>query len=58
MFFKKPADKRVYSLPAGWTDAVGPDPVVVIGAGRAHFQVSDLLALARLLAQVEEVTVK
>jgi hypothetical protein len=29
-----------------------------MGAGRAHFQVADLLALARLLGEVEEVTVK
>ena len=58
MFFKKPADERVYSLPADWTDAEGLNPEVVIGAGRSHFQVADLLALARLLAEVEEGTVK
>ena len=58
VFFKKPDDERVYSLPARWTDVEGPEPVVVIGAGRSHFQVADLLALARLLAQVEEVAVR
>lgn len=58
MFFKKPGDEHVCSLPARWTDVEGPDPVVVMGAGRAHFQVADLLALARLLEEVEEVTVR
>ena len=58
VFFKKPGDEHVCSLPAGWTDVEGLDPVVVMGAGRAHFQVADLLALARLLAEVEEVAVK
>ena len=29
MFFKKPADERVYSLPASWTDAEGPDSQAV-----------------------------
>ena len=58
VFFKKPGDERVCSLPARWTDIEGADPVVVMGAGRAHFQVADLLALARLLGEVEEVTVK
>jgi hypothetical protein len=59
VFFKKPGnDVHVCSLPARWTDVEGPDPVVVAGAGRAHFQVADLLALARLLGEVEEVTVR
>jgi hypothetical protein len=58
VFFNKPGDEHVCSLPARWTDVDGPDPVVVMGAGRAHFQVADLLALARLLAEVEEVAVK
>jgi hypothetical protein len=59
VFFKKPGnDVHVCSLPARWTDVEGPDPVVAAGAGRAHFQVADLLALARLLREVEEVTVR
>ncbi|MGH9107630.1 MAG: DUF5372 family protein [Acidimicrobiales bacterium] len=58
VFFKKPGDEQVYSLPARWTDVEGRDPVVVMGAGRSPFQVADLVALARLLAQVEEVTVR
>jgi len=54
VFFRKPADQRVHSLPACWTDAEGLDPVVVMGAGRSPFRVVDLVELARLLAQVEE----
>ncbi len=42
---------HVRSLPAKWTSVVGADPVVAIGGGRAHFRVSDLLALADLLGQ-------
>jgi hypothetical protein len=58
VFFKQPGDEHVWSVPADWTDVEGPDPVVVMGAGRAHFQVADLLALARLLEEMEEVTVR
>ena len=58
VFFRKPDDERVYSLPAAWTDVVGPDPVKVMGAGKSPFRVADVLALARLLAQVEEETVR
>jgi len=38
-----------HSLPAGWTDAVEPDPFVVAAAGRCPFQVADLTALACLI---------
>ena len=37
------------SVPAAWTDVVGPDPFVAISAGRACFRVQDLLRLAHLL---------
>lgn len=36
---------RLRSLPASWTSVVGPDPFVVLSAGRALFRVEDLLAL-------------
>lgn len=39
-------DGRVKSLPARWTSVFPPDPVIVIGAGRAHFRVVDLLELS------------
>ena len=41
------------SLPAGWTDVEGPDPFLVLAAGRAHFRSADLLALAQLLGKLE-----
>ena len=41
------------SLPAGWTDVEGPDPLLVIAAGRAHFRAADLLALADLLQRLD-----
>ena len=53
VYFRKPGDERVHSLPARWTDVEGTDPFVVISAGRAHFRVEDLLALARLLRSEE-----
>ena len=37
------------SIGASCTNLVTPDPVVVIGAGRAHFRVVDLLALRRIV---------
>jgi hypothetical protein len=44
----------VYSIPASWTDVEGVDPVVALGAGSAHFRVADLLALARVLDELEK----
>ena len=49
VFFRKPADQRVHSLPAGWTDVEAPDAFVVMAAGRSLFRPADLLALADLL---------
>jgi hypothetical protein len=42
-------DGRLVSLPAGWTDAVGPDPFVVVSAGRSAFRTQDLIELAGLV---------
>jgi hypothetical protein len=39
-------------LPASWTSVVGPDPFVVLSAGRALFRVEDLLALVALVRVV------
>jgi hypothetical protein len=36
-------------LPAGWTDAVAPDPFVVMAEGRCPFTTDDLLAVADLI---------
>ena len=49
MFFRKPGDVRLHSIPAAWTDVEGVDPFVAMAAGRARFRVEDLLTLARLL---------
>jgi hypothetical protein len=52
VFFAKPGDQRMYSLPAGWTDVGDPDPFVVLSAGRSLFRVEDLLALGALIDEV------
>jgi len=36
-------------LPQQWTDRGPADPVVVVGAGRAHFRYDDLVRLLDLL---------
>ena len=38
-------------MPAGWTDAGAPDPFVTLAAGRAHFQIEDLVQLAALVGR-------
>jgi hypothetical protein len=43
------ADRRQYSLPAGWTDAVEPDVFVLLAAGRCPFRLADPLALGQLI---------
>jgi len=42
-------DGRLFSLPAGWTDAATVDPFVMIAAGRCPFTVDGLLAVADLV---------
>ena len=42
------------SVPARWTDAIPPDPVVVISAGRAAFRLGDLSELARIVADIRK----
>ena len=37
------------SLPARWTSAITEDPAVVVGAGRSHFRVADLMELVKLV---------
>ncbi len=54
MFFREQGAERLRSLPAAWTDIEGPDPFVVLAAGRAFFRVADLRALALLLPQLIE----
>jgi hypothetical protein len=40
-------------IPASWTDAVPPDPVVALSAGRCAFRVADLMELVRLVESLE-----
>jgi uncharacterized protein DUF5372 len=42
-------DECVRTVPPQWTDAVAPDPEIVMGGQRALFCVGDLLELARLV---------
>ena len=44
-------DGSLRSVPVGWTDWLPPDPVLLVGNGRAHFRVDDLLTLADLVRQ-------
>jgi hypothetical protein len=53
VFFREPGQERVQSLPAGWTDVEGPDPFLVLSGGRAWFRVEDLVALVRLLDELD-----
>ena len=41
-------------IPARWTDAVAPDPVVAVSAGRSAFRLEDLVALTRLVATFQQ----
>jgi uncharacterized protein DUF5372 len=45
-------DRTICSVPPQWTDAVPPDPEIVIGQDRALFRVADLLGLANLVAHL------
>ncbi len=45
--------ERLRSLPATWTSVAPPDPVVVLGAGRALFRLEDLCRLAALLQALD-----
>jgi len=49
VFFRKPDEQRVCSLPASWTDVEALDAFVVVSAGRSLFRLEALLALADLL---------
>jgi hypothetical protein len=43
---------RLCSMPASWTSLAALDPFVAVAAGRSLFRGTDLLALARLCAQL------
>jgi hypothetical protein len=45
-------EKKLRSVPSQWTSLVCEDPAVVVGAGRAHFRLAELLELASLLREL------
>jgi Family of unknown function (DUF5372) len=45
-------DGALCSVPPQWTDAVTPDPEIVMGQGRALLRVADLLELADLVSRL------
>jgi len=47
-------DEDLHSLPASWTDVGPADPFVTIAAERALFRYADLLALVRLLQELDQ----
>ncbi len=53
VFFRLPGEARVRSLPAGWTDVEGPDPFLVLAGGRTCFRVGDLVALVRIVDELD-----
>ena len=53
VFFRKPGQTRIHSLPASWTDIVGADAFLVLSAGRSHFRPEDLVQLALLLSELK-----
>jgi hypothetical protein len=44
---------RLISLPVQWTSFSLPDPFVVLSAGRSAFRYADLLALARMIEELQ-----
>jgi hypothetical protein len=53
VFFRKPGDQRIYSVPAGWTDVEDPDAFTALSAGRSALRVDDLLALVVLVEELD-----
>ena len=47
-------DGRLRFLPAEWTDLLPSDPFLEFSQGRAFFDVTGLLELARFLDQIRE----
>ncbi|HVI84538.1 MAG TPA: DUF5372 family protein [bacterium] len=48
--FEHPRRGGLCTVPASWTDAMPVDPYLGVGGGRSRFRVTDLLALADLVA--------
>jgi Family of unknown function (DUF5372) len=54
VIFREPGQPGIRSLPADWTDIGGPDPFLVVSAGRSHFRLDDLLRLVGLLRELKQ----
>jgi len=52
VFFRKPGDQRIHSVPSSWTDVDAPDPFVALSAGRSPFRVCDLIALGTVIEEL------
>jgi hypothetical protein len=52
-FIIQRTDGSLCLVPASWTDFLPPDPYLMIGEGRSHFRVEDLIVLADLLRGIE-----
>ena len=54
VFYCREDGSRIYSMPASWTSVIAIDPTVAIGDGKAALRADDLVALARLLAGLDQ----
>ncbi len=54
VFFREPGQTGIRSMPADWTNVGGPDPFLVVSAGRSHFRPEDLVQLAVLLTELKQ----
>ena len=52
VYYQKPNQQRVYSMPATWTDLGPVDAYVALSSGRSYGRPEDLLALAGLVRQL------
>jgi hypothetical protein len=45
-------DEQICSIPPQWTDVGISDPETILGAGRAHLRLSDLMELADMVERL------
>jgi len=45
-------DEQICSIPPQWTDVGTADPELILGAGRAHLRISDLLELVDMIERL------
>jgi len=49
--YTRDAEGHLKAYPVGWTSRAPEDPAVVLGGGRVHFRVTDLLEAAGMLSK-------